>query len=48
MLSPFAGVIADRSNKRHLLYVTQSAEMAQSFALAALAFMHDPPIAREQ
>jgi len=44
VLSPFAGVVADRSNKRRLLYVTQSLEMLQSFALAALAFMHDPPI----
>jgi MFS family permease len=44
LLSPFAGLIADRSNKRRLLYVTQTGEMAQSFALAALAFMHDPPL----
>src|SRR5579864_2787775 len=38
VLSPFAGLIADRSAKRRLLYVTQSLEMAQSFVLAALAF----------
>lgn len=44
VLSPWAGVIADRSNKRHLLYVTQSLEMAQSAALAVLAFAHDVPL----
>jgi MFS family permease len=44
VLSPFAGVIADRSDKRHLLYVTQTLEMLQSFALAALAFTHGVPL----
>ncbi len=44
VLSPWAGAIADRSSKRDLLFVTQSLEMAQSFALAALAFMHHPPV----
>jgi MFS family permease len=44
LLSIWAGTIADRSNKRNLLFITQSLEMAQSIALAALAFMHDPPI----
>ncbi len=39
-----AGVIADRHNKRNLLFVTQSLEMAESIALACLAFMHHPPI----
>jgi len=39
-----AGVIADRHNKRNLLFVTQSLEMAESIALAFLAFMHHPPI----
>ena len=43
-LSPFAGVIADRSDKRHLLYVTQSAEMAQSVALSVLAFISSSPL----
>lgn len=43
-LSPFAGVIADRSDKRRLLYVTQSAEMAQSIALAVLAFVSGSPL----
>jgi MFS family permease len=44
-LSVWGGAIADRSNKRNLLFVTQSIEMAQSVALAALAFMHHPPLA---
>jgi MFS family permease len=44
LLSAWAGVIVDRSNKRRLLFVTQSLEMCQSFALAALAFMHDVPL----
>ena len=43
-LSPFAGVVADRSDKRKLLYVTQSAEMAQSVALAVLAFNSSSPL----
>src|SRR4051794_17415293 len=44
VLSPWAGLIADRSNKRRLLMLTQTLEMAQSFTLAGLAFMHHPPI----
>src|SRR3954447_10084329 len=43
-LSPFAGVVADRSDKRKLLYVTQSAEMSQSIALAILAFTPSSPL----
>lgn len=45
LLSPWAGSIADRYDKRHLLFVTQSLEMAQSATLAALAFMPRPPLA---
>ena len=44
VLGPWAGLIADRSDKRKLLLVVQSALMAQSFALAALAFMESPPV----
>src|SRR3954463_6710330 len=44
LLSPWAGVIADRSNKRRLLLLTQSLEMAQSFVLGALAFSHNAPL----
>jgi MFS family permease len=45
VLSPFAGLVADRSNKLRLLKITQIGEMCQSLALAALAFMHHPPLA---
>jgi MFS family permease len=44
LLSAWAGLIADRSNKRRLLYLTQSLEMAQSFVLAALAFIPGVPL----
>lgn len=44
LLSIWGGAIADRSDKRQLLFVTQSLEMAESVALAALAFTHDPPV----
>ena len=44
LLSAWAGLVADRSNKRHLLYVTQTLEMVQSFVLAVLAFMHQAPL----
>src|SRR5207245_637912 len=44
LLSPFAGLVADRSDKRKLLMLTQVLEMGQSIALAALAFMHHPPL----
>jgi MFS family permease len=44
LLSAWAGVIADRMDKRRLLFVTQGLEMAQSFALAALAFAPAAPL----
>ena len=44
LLSPWAGAIADRSDKRRLLFWTQSLEMAQSVALALLAFLPRPPL----
>lgn len=47
VLSPWAGLIADRSDKRRLLYVTQSLEMAESFVLAGLAVLpHSPLVAQ--
>jgi MFS family permease len=45
ILGPWAGLVADRSDKRRLLLLVQSAAMLQSFALASLAFMGNPPLA---
>ena len=39
LLTALAGAIADRVDKRHLLFVTQTLEMAQSAGLAVMAFM---------
>jgi MFS family permease len=44
VLSPFAGLVADRSNKLRLLKGTQIGEMCQSFVLAALAFLPHAPL----
>ncbi len=44
-LSPWAGVIADRMDKRRLLFITQVLEMTQSLTLAALAFWEGAPLA---
>ena len=44
VLGPWAGLVADRSDKRRLLLVVQVIAMAQSFALAALAFRGHPPV----
>jgi MFS family permease len=44
VLGPWAGLIADRSDKRRLLLIVQTIAMAQSFALAALAFSGQPPV----
>jgi len=43
-LSPWAGAIADRLDKRRLLLTTQSLEMLQSVGLAVFAFMPHPPL----
>jgi MFS family permease len=45
VLGAFAGLVADRSDKRQLLITVQAFAMAQSFALGALAFMDRPPVA---
>jgi MFS family permease len=45
LISAWGGVLVDRFNKRKLLTITQSLEMAQSFVLAALAFAHNAPLA---
>ncbi len=44
LFGAFAGLIADRSDKRKLLMLVQTFAMGQSFALAALAFMDQPPV----
>jgi MFS family permease len=44
LFGAWGGLIADRSDKRRLLLITQTLEMIQSFALGALAFMHQPPV----
>lgn len=44
VLGAFAGLVADRSDKRRLLLTVQSLAMAQSFLLAALAFSGHPPV----
>jgi MFS family permease len=43
-VSPWAGAVADRSDKRRALLWTQSIEMAQSAGLAVLAFLPHPPL----
>ena len=45
LLGAWAGLVADRSDKRRLLLIVQVGAMAQSFLLAGLAFMDDPPLA---
>lgn len=44
LLGAWAGLVADRSDKRRLLIVVQAFAMLQSFALAFLAFMDEPPV----
>jgi MFS family permease len=44
LIGAFAGLVADRSDKRRLLIVVQALAMAQSFVLAVLGFMTDPPL----
>ena len=45
LLAPFAGVLVDRSNRRHVLIWTQTLAMVQSLALAALTLSHRITIA---
>lgn len=45
VLGAWAGLVADRSDKRKLLLTVQSLAMLQSFALAGLAFLDSPPVA---
>ncbi|MEJ7584868.1 MAG: MFS transporter [Acidimicrobiales bacterium] len=45
LIGPWAGLIADRSDERRLLFVVQCGAMLKSFVLAALAFSGNPPVA---
>jgi len=44
LIGAFAGLVADRSDKRKLLMLVQALAMAQSFCLAVLGFMAHPPL----
>jgi MFS family permease len=44
LFGAWAGLIADRSDKRKLLLVVQAIAMCQSFVLAAVAFLPSPPL----
>src|SRR5262249_53550246 len=44
LIGAWAGLVADRSDKRRLLLIVQSIAMLQSFTLAALAFSGHPPV----
>ncbi len=44
LLSPWAGAVADRGDKRRLLLITQTLEMLQSVGLAILAFLPHPSL----
>jgi len=44
LIGPWAGLVADRSDKRRLLLIVQVIAMAQSFTLAALAFSGHPSV----
>ncbi len=45
VLGAWSGLVADRSDKRKLLIGVQAFAMLQSFALATIAFMDNPPLA---
>lgn len=44
LFGAWAGLIADRSDKRRLLIRVQTMAMAQTFTMGALAFMDEPPL----
>jgi MFS family permease len=44
IIGPWAGLVADRSDKRKLLLIVQTIAMLQSFTLAVLAFSGSPPV----
>src|ERR1041384_2599916 len=44
LIGAFAGLVADRSDKRRLLMIVQALAMVQSLCLAILGFMAHPPL----
>jgi MFS family permease len=44
LFGPWAGLVADRSDKRRLLLIVQSLAMVQSFVLAFLGFQEQPAL----
>lgn len=44
LMGAWTGLVADRSDKRRLLFIVQVFAMAQTFALAGLAFMDHPSV----
>ncbi|MGV3759246.1 MAG: MFS transporter [Actinomycetota bacterium] len=44
LLGAWAGLVADRADKRRLLIRVQAFAMAQAFTMGALAFMDEPPV----
>jgi len=44
LFGAYGGLVADRSDKRRLLVITQTLEMLQSFALGILAFLPNAPL----
>ena len=44
VLGAWAGLVADRSDKRRMLIIVLTGSMVQSFTLAGLAFTDDPPL----
>ena len=44
LFSAWGGAVADRSDKRRMLLVTQTLEMCQSIGLAIMAFLPHPPL----
>ena len=44
LIGAFAGLVADRSDKRRLLMIVQALAMVQSLCLAVLGFMAHPPL----
>src|ERR1700739_275969 len=40
LFAPLGGIVADRTNRRHVVIATQTASMLLAFALAALTLLH--------